>query len=264
MESWIQARNATSGQTTASQGPTAPPTASWFAPAAMESWIRARSATWALITEKRAPTAPQAANSCASPPCCGDGRLDAGEECDLGLDNGKPGSDRTADCKLPLPPPSCCGNGIVEPGEACNEGADNGKPGHSRRTNCTLGDGGGGACAATCDPNPVYNKCTITTSCTFYPANGKDYCACRAGYRADGLAPTASRRRPRADGCAPVPPPVNPNRRVHEKAVEIQHAVPAGVVGVRIGTGSGKPGPRLVEPRNTSRPITLTSLRARD
>ena len=37
--------------------------------------------------------------------------------------------------------------------------------------------------------NPSSNLCTITTSCINTPS-GNDYCACRAGYRADGLAPT--------------------------------------------------------------------------
>jgi hypothetical protein len=56
----------------------------------------------------------------------------------------------------------------------------------------------------TCNPNPVglslqslihilltsksLNFCDITTSCINTPKN--DYCACRAGYRADGLLPT--------------------------------------------------------------------------
>src|SRR5204863_8137975 len=40
----------------------------------------------------------------------------------------------------------------------------------------------------TCDPNN--NKCTITTSCISFLNTGVDYCACRAGYRASGLAPT--------------------------------------------------------------------------
>ncbi len=41
----------------------------------------------------------------------------------------------------------------------------------------------------TCNPTPGLNFCDITTSC-IGTSGGKDYCACRAGYRADGLSPT--------------------------------------------------------------------------
>lgn len=50
-----------------------------------------------------------------------------------------------------------------------------------------------GKCA-TCDPNPLNNKCDITTSCITTQPNGNNFCACRAGYRASGLAPTDPRQ----------------------------------------------------------------------
>ncbi|KAI5803824.1 hypothetical protein EDC01DRAFT_716167 [Geopyxis carbonaria] len=37
---------------------------------------------------------------------------------------------------------------------------------------------------AQCDPNPLNNKCHITTSCINTQPNGQLHCACRAGYKA--------------------------------------------------------------------------------
>jgi hypothetical protein len=79
-----------------------------------------------------------------------------------------------------------CGDGYVDPGEDCDEGD---KLNGSSSSNCTKD------ChwnhppqhCPTCDPNPFYNKCTITTSCISFLNTGRDYCACRAGYRASGL-----------------------------------------------------------------------------
>jgi cysteine-rich repeat protein len=66
------------------------------------------------------------------PPCCGDGRVDAGEQCDDGNTAGGDGC--SSDCKLEPPAPPHCGDGHVDPGEACDDG------------NTTDGDG----CSATC------------------------------------------------------------------------------------------------------------------
>jgi hypothetical protein len=41
----------------------------------------------------------------------------------------------------------------------------------------------------TCNPTAGLNFCDVTTSCIETPS-GSDYCACRAGYRADSLSPT--------------------------------------------------------------------------
>ncbi|ORY05057.1 hypothetical protein BCR34DRAFT_49222 [Clohesyomyces aquaticus] len=58
-------------------------------------------------------------------PCCGNGMPDPGEDCDLGIWNGFPGSGCTIDCKFE----DChqcgrCGDGIIQPelGEECDEG----------------------------------------------------------------------------------------------------------------------------------------------
>ena len=70
---------------------------------------------------------------------CGDGILQAGEECDKGRGNDfSPGQCRP-DCTLPR-----CGDGIVDPNEQCDDGKGNGnEPGKCRAT-CVLprcGDG---------------------------------------------------------------------------------------------------------------------------
>lgn len=67
------------------------------------------------------------------PPCCGDGTLDDGEMCDDG--NTMDGDGCSATCMVEPPPPEpCCGDGTVDAGEACDDG------------NTTDGDG----CSATC------------------------------------------------------------------------------------------------------------------
>ena len=57
----------------------------------------------------------------------------------------------------------------------------------------------GDVCPPTCNPIPNANKCDITTSCTqVVKKDGKPatsaYCACRAGYRANGLSPNDPRQ----------------------------------------------------------------------
>lgn len=71
-------------------------------------------------------------------PTCGDGVRDPGEDCDLGADNGVPGSGCSVACvKTGICLPStdectsqgdcsggepCCGDGVLDPGEACDDG----------------------------------------------------------------------------------------------------------------------------------------------
>ena len=64
---------------------------------------------------------------CKMVPYCGDGCVDPGEECDLGADNGKPGKNCTADCKIPCepPPPPPCEDGGPPPPPPCD--TDGGK-----------------------------------------------------------------------------------------------------------------------------------------
>ncbi|KAH8769460.1 hypothetical protein F5882DRAFT_508283 [Hyaloscypha sp. PMI_1271] len=130
-----------------------------------------------------------------NPPCCGNGNVEYPEECDQGFLNGGPHSNCTTDCTWRKPAPPRCGDGHIDPGEECDDGADNGSLQSYCDKTCHKCTPPGppvksDTCPCqTCNPNPFFNKCTITTSCINTPS-GNDYCACRAGYRADGLAPT--------------------------------------------------------------------------
>jgi len=112
--------------------------------------------------------------------------VDEGEECDEGEKNGSPGSNCSTSCTF-CAPTSHCGDGHVDPGEQCDLGAKNGAPGSTCDATCHIVPVP--QVCQTCDPNPFNNKCTITTSCIVTPTN-RDFCACRAGYRADGLLAT--------------------------------------------------------------------------
>jgi hypothetical protein len=118
--------------------------------------------------------------------------------------NGQPGSNCTTSCQLKTT--TChhdcdddnttprCGDGNVDTasGEQCDDGAaNNGKDWSSCDAFCKHKTTP--AHCETCNPNPFFNKCTITTSCIVAPGN-RNYCACRAGYRANGLLPTDQRQ----------------------------------------------------------------------
>jgi cysteine-rich repeat protein len=134
------------------------------------------------------------------PPVCGNGVVEyPDEECDEGHLNGQPGSHCTTDCKKKeCPHNGCnnprCGDGKVDAGEECDEeDANNGKDWSACDAHCKKKHTEVGKQCETCNPNPFFNKCTITTSCIVAPGN-KNYCACRAGYRANGLLPTDQRQ----------------------------------------------------------------------
>ncbi|RSM11620.1 hypothetical protein CEP52_002905 [Fusarium oligoseptatum] len=135
-------------------------------------------------------------DQCTSRGICGDGIYSpANGEKECGPGCGK--SDTcTEDCKLK---PVCgnkivetgeayckkkpvCGNGIVEDGEQCDDGA-------SGSSKC-IKDCKKITCVKTCNPDPRFDKCDITTSCIKVEGGsaasvGKHYCACRAGFRTD-------------------------------------------------------------------------------
>jgi large repetitive protein len=75
----------------------------------------------------------------ADEPACGDGHVDAGEQCDDGNTTSGDGCSATCETEAPPPPPPCCGDGHVDAGEQCDDG------------NTTSGDG----CSATCTLEPV-------------------------------------------------------------------------------------------------------------
>ena len=68
---------------------------------------------------------------------CGDGNVDADEECDDGEQNGAPASGCSDSCTL------TCGNGVLDIGEECDEGTQNGKPASGCSDSCTLTCGNG-------------------------------------------------------------------------------------------------------------------------
>ena len=81
-------------------------------------------------------------------PCCGDGHLDSGEQCDDG--NTTSGDGCSATCTVeqaPPPPPPCCGDGQVGDGEQCDDG------------NTTSGDGCSATCTAEEPPPPPPAPC---------------------------------------------------------------------------------------------------------
>jgi cysteine-rich repeat protein len=123
-----------------------------------------------------------------NPPRCGNGVVEYPEQCDDGAANGTPGSNCTTMCTPCDDNPPRCGDGHIDPGEECDDGSANGTPTSDCDYWCHRKPSNGCGCE-TCNPNPPFNLCTITTSCINTPS-GNDYCACRAGYRADGLDPT--------------------------------------------------------------------------
>ena len=90
-------------------------------------------------------------------PYCGDGVMQAGEQCDAGSDNGRIGSGCATDC-TPVAP--VCGNSIIEMGEACDLGAANGTEGVTCSADCQIvqeqdSPSSGGGCCSTSTGSPV-------------------------------------------------------------------------------------------------------------
>ncbi len=90
------------------------------------------------------------------PPNCGNGVVNAGEQCDLGINNGScPGG-----CSLSCtfincnPPAPTCGNGSIDPGEQCDTGVNN------------------GSCPRTCSNSCTVNSCGGTTRTLTFTASG--------------------------------------------------------------------------------------------
>jgi cysteine-rich repeat protein len=74
------------------------------------------STTGSSTTSESTGTGETSSSSTGPTPFCGDGVVDAGEQCDLGPDNSDNGMCKT-DCT-----PQACGDGFVGPGEGCDDG----------------------------------------------------------------------------------------------------------------------------------------------
>ena len=106
---------------------------------------------------------------------CGNGKLDASEQCDHGTNNGKTGDSCDSHCRFR------CGNGIKDAGEACDDGVNNGAYG-TCKSDCSLApycgdgvksnneacdDGAGNVALAT-----AYGKTVCTSVCSKAPYCG--------------------------------------------------------------------------------------------
>ncbi len=75
-----------------------------------------------------------------SGPRCGDGTVDAGEECDLGpLNSDAPGAECRSNCR-----DAGCGDGVTDPEEGCDDGEGNADAPDRCRTDCSAPDCGDG------------------------------------------------------------------------------------------------------------------------
>jgi hypothetical protein len=168
-------------------------------------------------------------NRCTPAPRCGDKAVDPqfGENCDDGVNSGQPGS-CTADCKSFVPLVSCgngkidapeecddgkanngtanstcdihcrkkCGNGVKDTGETCDNGVNDGSYGGCT-TNCQIA----GYCGDSikngpeqCDngtsnnvsPATAYGPGICTTACTFAPYCGDGRVQTQFGEECDG------------------------------------------------------------------------------
>jgi hypothetical protein len=120
---------------------------------------------------------------------CGDGHLDAGEQCDAGAANGRAASGCDVRCR------TRCGNGVKDSGEECDDGVNDGSYGGcnedcTRGAYCGDGDVNG---PEECDlagenqSNP-YGPDTCTTACKTGPWCGDLRIQTSFGEECDGAA----------------------------------------------------------------------------
>jgi fibro-slime domain-containing protein len=115
-------------------------------------------------------------NRCTPAPRCGDKAVDGqfGEVCDDGVNSGQPGS-CTTNCKGFVPLASC-GNGVVNAPEQCDDGANNGTANSKCDTHCRFKCGNGFKDPGeTCDNginDGSYGGCTTNCQIAAYCGDG--------------------------------------------------------------------------------------------
>jgi hypothetical protein len=123
------------------------------------------------------------------PPTCGNGQVDAGEQCDDGPSNGASTSRCDVRCKWK------CGNGMKDPGEECDDGINDGSYG-TCRSDCTLGPYCGDGLISgpeQCDlgasnQGEPYGPGTCTLQCATGPYCGDGRLQAAQGEECDGQA----------------------------------------------------------------------------
>jgi fibro-slime domain-containing protein len=134
---------------------------------------------------------------CKVAPFCGDKKVDAafGEKCDDGVNSGLPGSCKV-DCSDFVPNPSC-GDGTMQAGEQCDAGAANGQAGSTCDLHCRNKCGNGFKDAGEeCDDgvnSGAYGTCLPTCKLAGYcgdgTANGPEECDKGGGNEANPYGP---------------------------------------------------------------------------
>ncbi len=118
-----------------------------------------------------------------APQTCGNGKLDAGEQCDDGTKNGTAGDTCDGRCRFK------CGNGLKDSGEACDNGVNDGSYG-TCKNDCTLaeycGDGtkngseqcdlGAANSGAAYGVGKCTNACKVAPYCGDHRVNGSEEC----------------------------------------------------------------------------------------
>jgi len=135
------------------------------------------------------------------PPVCGDGHLDAGEECDDGNNANGDGCSSTCVKENPPPPPPVCGDGHLDAGEECDDG------------NTYNGDGCSSTC---CKENPPPPPPPV---CGDGHVDAGEQCDDGNNYNGDGCSSTCVCEATSTPTSVPITDPVGPGLPVRDWSV---------------------------------------------